>query len=1142
MHSLLQNQIPFGLSFCRLAGWRLGSALAFMAATLAVHEATAQEPVLQVGNLVFLDVNENGRADAGEGVDGVVVRLFAEGQDPLNDPPLAESITAGGGCYLLTAPGPGYYFVFLPPDSFAAGNPLLGGTASLTGTTPGDDDAGENGIDEADPAQTGIRSGRVTLATNAAPLDSNTETGWKAASDNPTDGDVDLTVDFGLSLPPGKVGVGNWLFYDANGNGLGDETEGVDGVPLQLFLAGADPLVDAPVAETTTQGGGAYAFLNLDAGDYFLYVPATAFQSGGRLAGALPLPVSGGDDGTDDSADQNGIDESQPSLFGVRTGVIHLWPNSEPLSPGTETGHLNADDDAEDSSLDYTVDFGFTGPALSLGNSITANLGSGFSPAENVTLLLYRAGDNPASANPVLQSTSTAGGLYQFSPLPPGDFFVHIPPSEFETGASLAGLVSIPGQQTLGLDDDASGDDLPDQDPYAAGISSADVSLRIGAAPTDSTTETGGHAADDNADDANGDLTVDFAFQLPGGLGVGNLVFEDGIPNGVYDDGEGIDAVIVQIFAQGADPSSDAPLAESITSHGGRYRFVGLNPGQYFVHLPAANFALAGSVPFYRSLPSYGMADDDEDEDGLDSPQPWITGISSSVFTLSTGGAPTGAGESGFDAQSDDFADANIDTTIDFALTPTLQPPTFALWVLANPLDGLNEPEDDPDGDCLPNFAEFAFALNPASALDDNNRRPLELLAAAGDSLHAQVRMVSGIEGITYTLEAIADLTQSPAGWFPVEMVPTLANLEDGAQLATYTGLESVPGLDAGRGFIRIRIEADLDGNETLDHTYVSPAFGWHRLPLGVGVQTVGASFSQPALFTATVSANSEHQLDLGTSIGQGDLLTRLSPLASYYAEVQTGPLEGHRYEVKWSGTTQTLLGVDSHHPRSTKTLSVGELAGQKVAVFAHHTLVSIFPHATFHPGSTPTSADSVLMFEPPTEFGTWFLVDVPGEGLRWISPKDSPDSQDGSVIPPCTGLFLRRVAAGPPLLLLGQVRDKKIACPLAQGYSFLGSTVPLPQSPAQRGLNVASGLPGGSDPTTSSGILRWNGDTVGSQESYTSYMLLDGGAPWQFWILIGDNAAQSQDNTAIFEASRAVFLKVPAARPALVLPRAWTP
>ena len=81
-------------------------------------------------------------------------------------------------------------------------------------------------------------------------------------------------LNFGLRLS--QASLGDYVWYDANGDGIQDAGEsGIPGVTLALWSAvGGAP--GAVLANTTTGPDGKYAFSPIVAGDYFVQVTDTA--------------------------------------------------------------------------------------------------------------------------------------------------------------------------------------------------------------------------------------------------------------------------------------------------------------------------------------------------------------------------------------------------------------------------------------------------------------------------------------------------------------------------------------------------------------------------------------------------------------------------------------------------------------------------------------------------------------------------------------------------------------------------------------------------------------------------------------------------------------------------------------------------
>ena len=219
-----------------------------------------------LGDFVWLDANGNGMQEAGEtGVSGVTVSLTDMGGQTL-----ATRITDAGGNYLFDNLVPGNYrVVFTPPPGFA-----------LTLRNQG-----SNSAVDSDPDRVSGQTALITLVS----------------------GQIDLDWDAGLYQP---ASLGNFVWYDANNNGIQDAGEnGVDGVTVSLY-DGASGLITT----TTTAGGGLYQFSGLIPGDYsvtFILPPEYVFS---------PLN-QGGDAALDSDAD---VATGQTTTITLITGQTDL--------------------------------------------------------------------------------------------------------------------------------------------------------------------------------------------------------------------------------------------------------------------------------------------------------------------------------------------------------------------------------------------------------------------------------------------------------------------------------------------------------------------------------------------------------------------------------------------------------------------------------------------------------------------------------------------------------------------------------------------------------------------------------------------------------------------------------------------------
>ncbi len=262
------------------------------------------QPV-QLGNLVFLDSNNSGTYDLTEtGIAGVQVQLYRDDVEvPVGpDGILGTADDAAGGMttdtagqYLFQQLTPGTYVVRItPPTGYRSSTGAIGTNQQQQGPyepapTPEDDtNNDDNGTQSADDSV----SLPITLVSGGEP----TQDGDTGAQSN-------LTIDFGLFQP---ARIGSMVFVDSNGDGIRTPDEsGLAGVTVTLYAQDG-----TPIATTTTEADGAWAFTMLPEGIYT--VGFSNLPPGSRYS----PPGRGNDRGNDSDVD--------PSTG--RTDVIVLRP------------------------------------------------------------------------------------------------------------------------------------------------------------------------------------------------------------------------------------------------------------------------------------------------------------------------------------------------------------------------------------------------------------------------------------------------------------------------------------------------------------------------------------------------------------------------------------------------------------------------------------------------------------------------------------------------------------------------------------------------------------------------------------------------------------------------------------------------
>ncbi|WP_159888403.1 SdrD B-like domain-containing protein [Paenibacillus puerhi] len=192
----------------------------------------------EIGNYVWLDQNRDGlqNEDASLGINGVEVRLYSSDR---TGAPLAVTMTSNDaqgrpGYYLFDDLIAGDYYVqFVLPADYTKTLEVQGSQTELDSNAT--DAQGFTGL--------------ITIGETA---------GW-----------VDHTIDLGLIA---KGAIGNYVWYDANGNGAQDEeqTLGRNGVTVRLYNEAKQMLKQTVTADDSNGRPGYYLFDQLLGGDYYV--------------------------------------------------------------------------------------------------------------------------------------------------------------------------------------------------------------------------------------------------------------------------------------------------------------------------------------------------------------------------------------------------------------------------------------------------------------------------------------------------------------------------------------------------------------------------------------------------------------------------------------------------------------------------------------------------------------------------------------------------------------------------------------------------------------------------------------------------------------------------------------------------------
>jgi len=1166
-------------------------------------------PTYSLGNRVFRDWDNNGVMDGTDSpVSGARMRLFAaDGSGEPTGTVLATVDTDENGYYRFDGLVAGSYVVVVD----VAASPALAGHVSSTGWRTGTglaDDYHDHGLDT--PLGTGsvLPGGIAGVAVAVGPdLQPSAEgTGSGQGAHGPCgDANDNLVMDFAFHP---LHSLGNRVFFDTDNDGLMESGDaGIGGVQVVLFAA--DPAgipTGSALATTTTDTSGYYRFDELVAGTYVVVVDRLASAA---LSGYGSSPGASADyTSTGDSLD-HGLDLPlgpgsvlpggiAGTPVGVGTGV--LAPQGE-ADVSTDAGaHGPNGDDADN----LVADFGFR-QLGAISGSVLANTGSGShdTPVAGVVITLKDASGNDIDSDPytegVQPTTATTGadGSYAFADLTPGNYQVsQTQPAGYGSDSDKDGgdpdLIGDQALVAVGAGATNSGNDfLEDQYGTIAGTVLVDTDLDgIGDTPlpgvpvslftdpdgdgsplegtafaTVVTDANGAYAftdvpagsyvivesnIDGYANWADGDTTTDASGSpadaanlsqtdnlLPVNLGVGETddgntfveiqafaisgqVRNDANSDGVLTDPDfPIAGVTIELFAdanQDGVPDGSA-LRTTVTGGDGSYSFTNVPVGSYLV--------------VETNLPG----------------------------TTSTGDADGGSADSiavqltNADATGRDFLDHR----------PCAQ--SWAEWQYLHPLGGQNGPSDNPEGDRNDNLLEYALAGDPESGAGD--LFAIQPSATAPGTLEAVFTRPLGAAGdVTYMLEYAAVLAGETV-WTQIVLTPEMITTTPvpGTCLETVTipDLETLTGLTAGEGFVRLTVELDTDGDDQTDATSSTEVEGWTDTGFEpASCRTYNLPYLREPVFTGTVAS-----VD-----GQGLLFTGedftglLESGVPYYLEVTSGDHEGQRFDVVSAADGTITLASDTDlcaaaAPFNTLTgAPPATLAGDTVVVRPHWTLGEVFPAGDFTATGDKATADQVQVYAD----GDWilyWLYDDPSGPARWVLAGDnSYADQGGQVLQPGQGLFLNTQTPSAPaqdLLAYGEVRANDFVRPLCAGMNLVGGGFPVDQSATDKGedplvadsreMNLTPGLNGffgTRDFKTADSFFIWQGDANAALDGYDTYYLLSKQtAPVVVrWVKVGDATLTAQDAVKLFLGDRSVFLRVAADHHDYRIPCPWAP
>jgi hypothetical protein len=460
---------------------------------------------------------------------------------------------------------------------------------------------------------------------------------------------------------------------------------------------------------------------------------------------------------------------------------------------------------------------------------------------------------------------------------------------------------------------------------------------------------------------------------------------------------------------------------------------------------------------------------------------------------------------------------------------------TWAAWQQANVLGGQNGPMQNPDGDTALNLLEFALGEDPASGGAAQDR--FRLVGNGLGGVDAILTRPEGRTGVTMQLMMSSALSRSMA-WVVAGLNPLVTRNGDGTETLQFASLDQMLGLsNAGRGFVRVEVTLQSSGEKASTATWF-----WDRRGFPQGIQSFGPAMLQRERFSGRVSAGSVF-LDVGASTGGVSVSGRLDWSRPAFLEVVDGVHEGHRFEIDHAQTTATRLALNANSMRNTRS-SVPELAGARFVVRDHWTLENLFPSNVWTGATSPVEADRVRFYDSGTNAWQSFWLGDFRSVRRWVLQGDGSLADQGAVVvPPGAGTLVQRVGLEKQVTFFGVLRANAFALPASAGTTFLAGGWPVDQSPTDRSMLFADGFRASNNPALADRILLWTPDRDSrATQGYDAFFLLGAGQTKAFWASSSSSNVQDLNQTILFGAHRAFFVKLQSAKPTWKWPMPWIP
>ncbi len=466
-----------------------------------------------------------------------------------------------------------------------------------------------------------------------------------------------------------------------------------------------------------------------------------------------------------------------------------------------------------------------------------------------------------------------------------------------------------------------------------------------------------------------------------------------------------------------------------------------------------------------------------------------------------------------------------------------IKPDTYSYWKSITPGAGTT-PTSNNDCDAYNDLLEYALCGSATTAVQTT---PLFTVQRNGSTGHfdAVFKRPVATSDVTYDLQVISNLANSPAGWVSSGITPVIVNNNDGSETLTYAGLDiSTPINGQTTAFARLKVTQTVAPNASS----TTDTFGWTYRTAPSICETFSIPYQKAAIFSGCINSVTGNIVNVGTSAGSVSVKAQMLGGQSYFIEVISGANEGQRWEVDEAASNATSIAIDLSSSLNTKATLPANLATDVISLRPHWQLGELFDKNAFHGTNSALTADRLLFFDASSQTFTIKWLALGGTIHRWVNASDANLNDQGSyIIDNGIGFFVHPRNGPVNLLFSGWVRTNAFARPIVQGNNFVGGGWPVAQSPASRGMSVAGGFTGARSALASDLMQFWAGDTSLLGVGYQSLYLLETATRHQ-WTPQANASVLNENNLPLFTPLRAFLLKSIAGKPDYLMPRAWTP